>query len=66
MQRDAFRITTFSMAHEGTCYKNSNLNPSGAEEHEAAMVYRELLLDSNGKYVDNEEAIYCPSFKLLR
>ena len=42
------KISGFSMAHDGICYKNSNLDPANAEKHQGAMVARELLVDSIG------------------
>ena len=48
---------TFSMEHKGVCYRNSNLNPASAEEMQAIIAARDLLLDENGKYVGDDKAI---------
>ena len=49
---------TFSMEHKGVCYRNSNLNPASAEEMQAIIAARDLLLDENGKYVGDDKAIF--------
>ena len=43
------KMCNFSTAHEGTCYKNSNLSPASAEGPQATMAARALLLDDNGQ-----------------
>ena len=48
-----------SMKHKGTCYRNSTLQPSSAEEHQSIEVARSLLIDSNGNYIGDEMAIFC-------
>ena len=52
------KMCNFSTAHDGVCYKNSNLNPASAEGPQAAMAARELLLDREGHYVGDDKAIF--------
>ncbi len=40
------------------CYRNSNLHPASAEETQAIIAARDLLLDENGKYVGDDKAIF--------
>ena len=47
------------MAHEGTCYRNSNLAPSVAEAHLGGKIARDLLVDEDGEYVGDDLAIFC-------
>lgn len=54
----ADQIANFSMEHPGHCYRNSNLAPSSAEEHQAVMAAKDLLLDANGEYVGDDKAIF--------
>jgi hypothetical protein len=46
------------MAHEGICYRNSNLRPASAEESQSTLVAKSLLLDDTGKYLGDEIAIF--------
>jgi len=54
----ADQIANFSMDHPGHCYRNSNLAPSSAKERQAVIASRDLLLDANGKYLGDDQAIY--------
>ena len=45
------------MAHEGTCYRNSNLNPASAEEPLAVEAARDLLVDESGKPRGDDRSI---------
>ena len=47
------------MEHKGKCYRNSNLSPASAEEHQAAAAARDLLLDKDGIYLGDDLAIFC-------
>ena len=47
-------IGKFSTKHKGKCYRNSNLNPASAEEHQAAIAARDLILDENGVYLGDD------------
>ena len=51
-------IANLSMAHEGICYRNSNLHPASAEESQSTLVAKSLLLDDTGKYLGDEIAIF--------
>lgn len=53
------QIGQFSMEHKGKCYRNSNLNPASAEEHQASIAARDLVLDENGAYRGDDIAIFC-------
>ena len=51
-------MMNFSMEHPGHCYKNSNLNPASAEETQAVIAARKLLLDDDGNYLGDDRAIF--------
>jgi hypothetical protein len=46
------------MKHKGTCYRNSNLSPASAEEPQAAIAARDLILDKDGQYLGNNIAVF--------
>ena len=52
------QIGQFALSHTGKCYRNSNLAPASAEEPQSAMMARELLVDSKGEYVGDDNAIF--------
>ena len=54
----AEQIANFSMRHAGVCYRNSSLNPASAEETQAIMAAKDLLVDKNGNYVGDDRAIF--------
>ena len=53
------QLGRFSMKHSGVCYRNSTLAPASAEEHQAAIAARDLLLDKDGKYLGDDQAVFC-------
>ena len=47
-----------SMAHDGHCYRNSNLQPASAEEPQSIMVAKSLLLNEQNDYLGDDIAIF--------
>ena len=54
----AEQIANFSMRHARVCYRNSSLNPASAEETQAIMAAKDLLVDKNSNYVGDDRAIF--------
>ncbi len=44
--------------HKGDCYRNSISGTAGAEEKQAVEAARRLLLDDDGNYRGNDEAVF--------
>ena len=55
------QIGRFSMKHKGVCYRNSKVAPAVAEEHQAVLAARDLLLDADGNYLGDDQAVFCGS-----
>ena len=49
------------MKHKGVCYRNSKVAPAVAEEHQAVLAARDLLLDADGNYLGDDQAVFCGS-----
>ena len=47
------------MKHKGVCYRNSKLAPANAEEYQAVIAAKDLLLDADGKYLGDDQAVFC-------
>jgi hypothetical protein len=47
-----------SMAHDGHCYRNSNLQPASAEEPQSIMVAKSLLLNEQNDYLGDDIVIF--------
>jgi hypothetical protein len=52
------QIGQFLMKHKGTCYRNSNLSPASAEEPQAAIAARDMILDKDGHYLGDNVAVF--------
>ena len=44
--------------HEGICYKNTTIGPASAEEIACVQAGVELLVNSDGKFLPDDEAIF--------
>ena len=52
------RFVAFQWHMMAYAIKNNILNPANAEEHQAAVAARELVVDSSGQYVSDNTAIF--------
>jgi hypothetical protein len=47
-----------SMAHDGVCYRNSNLQPASAKETQSKIIAKSLLLDDQDNSLGDDTAIF--------
>ena len=53
------QYSNFSTRHDGVCYRVNPWNANSAEEFQSEKAARDLLLDKDGQYLGDDEAIFC-------